>query len=257
MLESRFSEAALLKKIVDAMKELVNDAIFEFSESGLHLQAMDSSHVSLCYLKLNKKGFEHYRCDEKASLGINLPNLGKILKCAANDDTVTLKAKEKTDVLSLMFENSGQDRIMDFDMKLMDFDQEQLQIPVTEYKCIISIESQEFKRIISDLSQLGDTCMISCDKEGVRFSVEGDIGKANITLKPGSSADDGEKTKITVEEKVELKFALRYLKSFTQATSLAPAVDLFLTADVPLLVQYQIGDVGVVQYYLAPKVEDE
>ena len=52
----------------------------------LHLfwipQAMDSSHVSLCALKMNAEGFDHYRCDKSISLGVNTPNLSKILKCA-------------------------------------------------------------------------------------------------------------------------------------------------------------------------------
>ena len=43
---------------------------------------MDSSHVSLCALKMNAEGFDHYRCDKSISLGVNTPNLSKILKCA-------------------------------------------------------------------------------------------------------------------------------------------------------------------------------
>lgn len=234
-----------------------SDAVFDFSDTGLQLQAMDSSHVSLCYLKLNKDGFDHYRCDKNNSLSISLNNLGKILKCASNEDTLTLKAKEDSDVISLMFENKEQDRIMDFDMKLMDYDQEQLAIPETEYKAVVMIDANEFKRIIADLQMLGDTCLISCKKEGVRFTVDGDIGTANITLKPGQSADDSEKTKINVDEPVELRFALRYLNYFAKATPLSSMVQLSLAKEVPLLVEYKIEDAGVVQYYLAPKIEDD
>ena len=43
---------------------------------------MDSSHVSLCALKMKAEGFDHYRCDKSISLGVNTPNLSKILKCA-------------------------------------------------------------------------------------------------------------------------------------------------------------------------------
>mmetsp|Transcript_13624 Transcript_13624/g.24279 ORF Transcript_13624/g.24279 Transcript_13624/m.24279 type:complete len:260 (-) Transcript_13624:491-1270(-) len=257
MLEGRLVQASLLKKVVEAMKDLVNEATFDFSETGLELQAMDSSHVSLCYLKLYSQAFDEYRCDQSKSLGISLNNLAKILKCAGNEDTLTLKAKEDSDVISLMFENKEQDRIMDFDMKLMDLDQEQLSIPNTEYKCTVTIDSNEFKRIITDLSMLGDTCVISCKKEGVRFSVDGDIGKANITLKPGKSADDNDKTTITVDEPVELRFALRYLNYFTKATPLSSLVKLSLSDEIPLLVEYQIDEAGTVQYYLAPKIEDD
>ena len=47
MLEARLENAALLKKLLDAIKDAVTDANFDCSESGIALQAMDSAHVSL------------------------------------------------------------------------------------------------------------------------------------------------------------------------------------------------------------------
>ena len=40
--------------------------------------------------------------------------MGKILKCAGNDDIITLKAKDDGDALELVFESPSQDRIADF-----------------------------------------------------------------------------------------------------------------------------------------------
>ena len=42
------------------------------------------------------------------SLGMNLVSMGKILKCAGNDDTITLKAEDASDNLTLMFENESE-----------------------------------------------------------------------------------------------------------------------------------------------------
>jgi len=49
--------------------------------------------------------FQQYRCDRNLSLGMSLASLGKILKCASNDDIITLKAEDNGDALSLMFES--------------------------------------------------------------------------------------------------------------------------------------------------------
>lgn len=68
-------------------------------------QAMDASHVSLCSLNLRSDGFDHFRCDRSISLGLNLANLSKILKCAGNNDVVTLKAEDEPDTLTMMFES--------------------------------------------------------------------------------------------------------------------------------------------------------
>ena len=75
MLEARLNEAGLLKKIVEAMKDLVNEYSFEFSDEGMKMQAMDSSHVSLCVLHLERESFESYRCDRTISLRLSFPTL--------------------------------------------------------------------------------------------------------------------------------------------------------------------------------------
>lgn len=42
--------------------------------------------------------------------------------------------------------------------------------------------SAEFARICRDLSQFGDSIVIACTKEGVKFSASGDVGTANVKV---------------------------------------------------------------------------
>lgn len=51
----------------------------------------------------------------------------------------------------------AQDKISDFEMKLMDIDSEHLGIPEAEYHAIVRMPSSEFQRICKDLSSIGDT----------------------------------------------------------------------------------------------------
>lgn len=48
------------------------------------------------------------RCDRSISLGLSMGNISKILKCAGNDDTVTLKAEDSADTLTIMFESPSE-----------------------------------------------------------------------------------------------------------------------------------------------------
>ena len=76
MFEARLAQGAVLKKVLDSVKDLVTDANFEADPTdGFKLQAMDSSHVSLVSLKLHPDGFEHYRCDRPLTMGMNLMNM--------------------------------------------------------------------------------------------------------------------------------------------------------------------------------------
>ena len=94
MFEATLSQGDILKKIVDAMKDIVSDANLDCSETGITLQAMDASHVSLVTLALRPELFNLYRCDTSKSLGLNFVSLSKILKCASNDDKISIKAAD-------------------------------------------------------------------------------------------------------------------------------------------------------------------
>lgn len=85
--------------------------------------------------------------------------------------------------------------------------------------------STEFARICRDLAQFGESVVIACSKEGVKFSAAGDIGSANVKLAQTASADKEEEAVIIeMQEPVTLTFACKYLNYFTKATSLSPQV---------------------------------
>ncbi|KAJ7477285.1 proliferating cell nuclear antigen, N-terminal domain-containing protein [Mycena galericulata] len=380
MLEAKLAEAGTLKKLLDAIKELVTDANFECNEEGLNLQAMDNSHVALVSVYLEAAGFKRYRCDRPMPLGVNLSSLTKVLKCAKDDDECTLKAADEADVLNLVYEAKSSDRIAEYDMKLMDIDSDTLGIPDTDYDAEVVLPSAEFSRIVRDLSALGESVRIEVSKEGVRFASEGESANGSVLLKkdgePGrvrtdkerkadkarargeepeperddeeeeNEEEDGEKKEKKIkkekvkkeqngdddvemdeeekekeefkpdsdneeeeekseasddeesgkkrkkkangsskpskkpktsakgkgkgkkeeEEKpvfdfsmnshVSLTFSLKYLVNFSKSASLTNTVELRMSNDVPLLVDYDFGQ-GYVRYYLAPKIGDD
>lgn len=189
---------------------------------------------------------------------MSLANLSKVLKCSGNDDIVTLKANDDGDTVTFMFESPKEDRVSDFELKLMDIDSEHLGIPDTDYCATVTMPASEYARIVRDLSSIGDTVTISATKDGVKFTTSGDIGTANVTVRQNTTADKKEdQTVIELKEPVALTFALRYLTSFSKATPLATHVTLSMTRELPVMVEYAMTDMGYLRYYLAPKIEDE
>lgn len=126
----------------------------------------------------------------RSSLGMNMGSLQKIIKAAGNDDVITMRADQDQDTLGLLFESPNSDRTAEYEMRLMDIDQEHLGIPDTVYDAEVKMPSTEFARIIRDLKELGESLRIDVGKEGVRFFAEGDIGTASVTVKPTRAADD-------------------------------------------------------------------
>ena len=139
----------------------------------------------------------------------------------------------------------------------MEIEADHLGIPDTQHKCSIKMPSGEFQRIIRDLGVLGDTCVISCTKEGVRFSVTGEMGTGNVLVRTRVTEKPEDQVTIDMEEETTLSFALRYLNFFTRATSLGPHVIISMSPDVPIDVEYPIEDIGHIKLFLAPKIDDE
>lgn len=258
MFEARLVQGSLFKKLLESVKELLNEATWDCSDTGIQLQAMDNSHVSLVSVNLRADGFDKFRCDRQLAMGMNLGSMSKILKCAGNDDIITMKAQDNADTVTFMFESPNQDKVSDYEMKLMNLDAEHLGIPETDYAAVIKMPSAEFQRVIRDLSQFGDSLVISVTKEGVKFSAAGDIGVGNIKIAQNSNVDkEDESVTIEMQEPVSLAFACRYLNMFTKASCLSNQVCLSMSPEVPLVVEYNIGEIGHVRYYLAPKIEDD
>jgi proliferating cell nuclear antigen PCNA len=114
MFEARLTQGKVFKQLIEALKDLVQEANIDCTDDEMSIQAMDNSHVALVAVCLRSGGFDHFRCDRPISLGFNATNMGKILKCAGNDDIITLKAEDDGDSLALVFESPSQDRIADF-----------------------------------------------------------------------------------------------------------------------------------------------
>lgn len=74
-------------------------------------------------------------------------------------------------------------------------------------------------------------------------------------------ANDGDRkedqTTLQVNEAIEQQFALRYLNMFNKASTLSTFTRLCLHDEQPLVVEYKIENLGVLKYFLAPKISDE
>jgi len=240
-----------------AMKDLCKDVNFDCSEKGLQVQCMDSSHVALVSLLLRESAFSEFKCERPTSLGMNVESLSKILKMCSPNDSLKVRYQSGADVVSFQCEG-GEDRIADFDLKLMQIESEHMEIPEQHYKVTVKLPSSEFQKICRDLREFGETMQIKASKEGITFSVQGDVGAGNVMLKPREAEKPEDKVTLTVHEPVTATFALRYLVNFSKAAPLCGSVELGLGPDAPLLVKYDLenADNGHMQFYLAPKIDE-
>jgi proliferating cell nuclear antigen len=258
MLEAKLTDGQIFKKIVDAIKELVNEANFDCNAAGITLQAMDTTHVALATLLLKQDGFDSYRCDRNISLGINMTSLTKILKSANSNDSITFRAEDSGDTLGLTFESPNAERVCDYELKLMALDTEHLGIPDQLYDAMIGMGTSEFSKVIRDLSTLDESCEIVVENDTVKFFAKGEIGSGSISINSRDAVDkEDQAVNISAPKRVSTKLSLKFLNIITKAAPLSDRVIMGITEDQPVSIEYKISDIGHLRYYLAPKVGDD
>jgi proliferating cell nuclear antigen len=120
------------------------------------------------------------------------------------------------------------------------------------------MSSSEFSRICRELYAINETVNIEVDKNYIKFYVNNESIGGGFTLESNDSENEDLQCKIETEGNViNLAFALRYLNMFTKASSIGQQVNLYLSKEFPLMVQYKLAELGVLKFYLAPRISNE
>ena len=118
------------------------------------------------------------------------------------------------------------------------------------------MSSSEFSRICRELYAINETVNIEADKNYIKFYVNNENIGGGFTLESNDSDNVHLQCKIETDSAVNLAFALRYFNIFSKASSIGQQVSLFLSKEYPLMVQYKLAELGVLKFYLAPRISD-
>ena len=251
MLEARLSQGSVLKKITGVIKDLVHDGSWVCDKDGISMRTMDCNRVSLLTLHLPANGFfDNYICDHRCCLGINFATMFDILKCADDSDAITMKAKGG--VIDYILHSQDRKKVTVFEMKSRtDCDDRLMDIPDTDYSCIVQMPTAELRRICQDLSRAGGKRVtISCSDEGITFFVTAEFGMGQI----GITSDYIVKLR---PEQVTIELSLDRLTGFLDASSqlASPQITLYMSNNSPINLEYGIKGTGYLRFYLAPIIQ--
>ncbi len=142
-------------------------------------------------------------------------------------------------------------------MNLLTLDSESLGIPETDYPSYIRISSSEFVRLCKDMMNLSESVHIDVSDNTAVFSVAGKAGAGKIKIKRNNAEKIEDQIDIKCDETISSSYGLQYLNSFAKASSLSQQVTLYLSTQFPLMIEYNVEQMGFVKFYLAPKMDDE
>jgi proliferating cell nuclear antigen len=242
----QFTKASYFKKYIDALKDLLGAVTIKCNEHGMSMQSMDSAHVALCYLFINRTDSNicKYLIKRNISFSFDIQNLVRILKCSTESDSLEITFSEKNEDFLIINFYSTKKLESNFEMNLMTLDEEVHDVGNMDYRCSIPLDSSEFKSIIGNIITFSETCNINVSEKSIMFSANGDHGKAHMKLETTNVCD-------TV---IDIRFSVKYLSDFTKGSAISNDVTLNIDNELPLCVRYKNSTSELV-YYLAPKMD--
>lgn len=245
-------QSGAIRTLFEVLKEVLTDVNIVFDKSGLKIIAMDGSHIALIHMRLDASKFEVYECESKIVIGLSMGSLFKLIKTVSNTDTTRFYIdSEKPHELGISIENSDKNSITDFKLKLLDIDENEINIPDVEINCIITMPSNDFQRLCRDMSHLSDAIEIISEGDELKLRCDGDFASQETII---GQATHGLCVSRKDNNVISGKFSLKYLNLFTKSTNLSNTIELYLKNDYPLILKYNVANLGEIRFCLAPKM---
>lgn len=284
ILEIKTTQAMAIKIVTEPISSLIKDATFDFypyyieddtetdetdetdkpeetekkkTIGGIVLKELNKTAKILCYMKLNADQFDVYKYNykkKKLSLGIDIENLLKCLRCMSQFDTMTwIVDDEDMNKLSIILESSERKEKKIFGLNLLDIEEDRYDIDPIDFPYLITLPSQDFHKYCKDMVQVTNEMEIKVTSNKLIFSGKGEMGTINFEVGETNGGLQIVSTTNNLNEIVQGLFDLKFLIIFTKCTNLCNLVTLYLKNDYPIIVAYQIAALGEIKFVLSPE----
>jgi len=270
VLEMKTVQISPMRTLMTALKDILLETNIVFSlesidsetgkvsPAGIRIINMDKSHTILAHLFLDALKFEHFYCKyPKIIIGVNMFHLFKLINSIDNDDTLTIYIEEEdyldgvVEYLGLKFENGDIKQSKIQKLKLIEPDEEELDMPSVKFSSVINLPSCDFQKIIRDLSNISERLEIKSIGNELIFSCNGPFASCKIRR----CESDGITEFIKKNEEstvIQGEFSLKNLGYFIKCTNLCNNIEMYLENDLPLVVKYSVASLGEIKLCLAP-----
>ncbi len=234
------------KAVVNAIGDIVEDAMFICNNDSVTFRGIDPAHVTLLDVTFPKSSFESFE-SQTSFFGLNVNELKMVLNTTNSGDEVHLQINNPT---SMRVSITGSLN-MEYNIRLIERTEVNVPIPKITSTSKISINSETLGRIMSNLSKLSEYVLIDCFTNKVEFSGKGDYGDAKINM----DSTNVDLYEINTSETTSSSYSLEYMAKIIRDIGRASKkVNIEYASKHPMHMQFEMPSAKV-EYYLAPRVE--
>lgn len=241
-------QASAFKAVFEVLKDILNDVNIYFTPEGIRVTTLDTAQSALIDMFLRADNFEEYSCPDEIVAGVNISNTFKLLKTITNNDIITMAVNSKEHI-DISIQNESKKSNTKFQLKLLDINEEQIELPAIEMSVTTTMQSADFQRICRDMNNIATNVQITRAKKEFRIQCAGDFANQETVIECNDDMGSGKNLSGT--------YSLKYLNIFTKATGMCSTVQIMQEDENRFLVlKYNVANLGELKFYLATKIDD-
>jgi len=234
--------------VFEVLKDILNDVNIYFKADGLRIITLDTARSALVDMFLSAENFEEYSCPTDVIAGVNISNTFKLLKTITNNDIIHMAITNK-EFIDITIQNENKKTVTKFQLKLLDINEDQIELPEIEMSVVTTMQSIDFQRICRDMNNIASEVHITRDNKNFTIKCDGDFANQNTTIECSDETCDNNLVSGT--------YSLKYLNIFTKATGMCSTVQILQEQENRFLVlKYNVANLGELKFYLATKVDN-
>ena len=248
------------------INDILSTVKLNFKEDKLTAQGMDVTQCCLFEINILSEWFDEYIIDGEVNVGLPCNLMYRLLSCLEDEQEILMYMDNKKDKLFIDFENDKKYR-KSFELPLLELDYDEVEIPTQDYDCDITIETNEYVKLINQLKMFGNNVNIKCDPMGIKMIGYGEFGKMKVEIRE----EDIIKYVYDEELNVSQEFNLDFIEKMCKFEKITDEIFIHFDNKKPMMMVYPLDKISeeeeiedmeqllersYIRLILAPKADD-
>ena len=251
-------------KFVDIFRHLRDFTDFvtiTLKDDSLYIQGMDNAQVCLYEVLMKSEWFNGE--ENEGSYNINDDHINVEVSVSVNYLHAILNIRQEKQSINVCYNNDDKVCIeftsdnpkeynKYFELPTVEIDRQLMEIPDVEYDSDLSLETDTFSKMMSQLKIFDEKVTFSCDDEGVNILATGVDGHMKVNL----PVDDLDDYSISDDSELKHTYSLLQVNKMSDFTKVSTSVNISISQEFPMKIVYPLDNTSYIRFFLAPCIDD-
>ena len=235
-----------LREIIDLLNTVVSEAKLKLDSNGLNVKAVDSAHVAMIDIHMNRESFIDYDVDQEDELAVDVDKLKGIIKLATSNDNIVM-IKENERLKFKLGSISKSIPLLDNSSVLTP------KVPAIHSESYVVLRKGELERGLKAAEDVSDAIKLIMKPEEFRARSASESEDSEMVLQKSDLIE------LNCSTEVKSSYPLDYLLRLVKSLGNAEELKLSFKDDYPLSIEFKTSKdsvEGVSGFFLlAPRME--